>query len=137
VSGPKPKASKLLRYNPEGIPQVLREHPHWLVCGWDGKPVAMPGVGNSKTNSEDWVDFATASRIAESKPELWPYLVLTDETAFTVFDVDFKPRIRTLDKIESEDEYCERLARADRAQDHLRKLFPIRYESRSKSNAFR
>ena len=123
----------MLRYDPQGIPEAIREHPHWLVCGPDGKPVARPGVGNSKTNPEDWTDFATASRIAESEKGLWPYIVLTDETAFTIFDVDFKPRTRTTEKTESEDDYCERIGRAGRAHDRLRELFPVRYESRSKS----
>ena len=122
-----------LRYNPQGIPEAIRAHPHWLVCGPDGRPVARPGVGNSKTNPEDWTDFATVSRIAEAEKGLWPYIVLTDETAFTVFDVDCKPRTRTTEKTESEDDYSERIGRAGRAHDRLREFFPVRYESRSKS----
>lgn len=122
-------ASKYLRYDPQGIPQTLREHPCWLVCS-TRRPVRRPGVvGNSKSKPEHWADFATASRIAANEPELWPYIVLTDETAFTVFDVDFKPQREH----ETGEDYVARIARAESALDRLREMFPVRYESKSKS----
>jgi hypothetical protein len=124
-----PMATKYLPYKPEGIPQTLRDHPHWLVADCTGRPVARRGVGNSKTNPDHWTDFATASRIAESETELWPYIVLTDDSLFTVFDPDFKPRRET----ETPEQYEVRIERAGNALEHLRETVPVRYESRSKS----
>lgn len=126
---PEPKRSKLLRFDPQGIPQALRDHPHWLVCNRHGVPVARPGVGNSKASPEDWTDFATAATIATKEPGLWPYMVLTDGTPATVFDVDRKPQRET----ETTDEYTARIERAENSLQRLRELFPRRYESRSKS----
>lgn len=124
-----PKAPELLPYTPDGISQSLREHPHWLVCGRDGKPVAMPGVGNSKTNHDHCTDFTIASRIAKSGRDLYPYIVLTDDSIFTVFDVDFKPRREN----ETPAQYGARIIRAKKALKRLREMFSVRYESRSKS----
>ena len=128
-----PMSPKFLRYCPDGIPQVLRDHPHWLVADCSGRPVARPGVGNSKTNPDDWTDFATASRIAESEPGLWPYIVLTDGSLFTIFDVDRKPRRETGNNAETPAQYKARIQRAGNALERLRERFPVRYESRSKS----
>ena len=122
-------ASKYLRYDPQGITHALRVHPCWLVCDSSGRPVRRRGVGDSKTTPAHWADFATASRIAANEPELWPYIVLTDETTFTVFDVDFKPQREH----ETGEDHVERIARAESALDRLRKMFPARYESKSKS----
>jgi hypothetical protein len=122
-------SSKYLRYEPKGIPQALREHPCWLVCDSSGQPVRRRGVGDSKTKPKHWADFATVSRIAANEPELWPYIVLTDETAFTVFDVDFKPQREH----ETGEDHWARIARAESALDRLRVMFPVRYESKSKS----
>jgi len=124
-----PVDSKYLPYKPEGIPQSLRDHPYWLVADCTGRPVRRPGVGDSKTNPEHWIDFATASRIAEREPELWPYIVLTDDSFFTIFDVDFKPRRET----ETPEQYEARIQRAEDALARLREMFPERSESRSKS----
>lgn len=130
-AGCSPAAStpKFLTYNPEGIPPALRDHPHWLIANRDGKPVIRGSVGNSKTTPEHWADFATASRIAESEAELWPYIVLTDDSDLTVFDVDFKPQREE----ETATQYEERISRAEEALKRLREMFPARYESRSKS----
>jgi hypothetical protein len=129
VGASPPKRSKLLRFDPEGIPQALRDHPHWLVCNRHGVPVARPGVGNSKSNPADWTDFATAAAIATNEPGLWPYMVLTADTLFTIFDVDFKPQRET----ETADQYKTRIERARQAHRSLREVFRQRYESRSKS----
>jgi hypothetical protein len=120
---------ELLPYKPEGIPQALRDHPHWLVCNRNGKPVRRKGFGNSKTNPEHWNDFATASHVAGSEPGLWPYIVLTDDSPFTIFDPDFKPRREK----ETAEQYEARIPRAENALARLREMFPDRYESRSKS----
>jgi hypothetical protein len=120
---------KLLPYKPEGIPQALRDHPHWLVCNRSGKPVRRKGFGNSKTTPEHWNDFDTASHVAESEPGLWPYIVLTDDSPFTIFDPDFKPRREN----ETAAQYDARIQRAEDALARLREMFPVRYESRSKS----
>ena len=126
-------SSKYLPYKPEGIPQTLRDHPHWLVADCTGRPVARPGVGNSKTNPEHWTDFATASRIAESEPGLWPYIVLTNHSLFTGIDVDRKPRIETGKNAETPTQFEARIQRAEAALARLREMFPDRYEERSKS----
>lgn len=128
-----PMATKYLPYNPDGITQAIRDHPHWLVADCTGRPVARPGVGNSKTNPDHWTDFATASRIAESEPGLWPYIVLTDDSPFTILDVDYKPQVTVGKKLETDHEYLERLCRADTAHGKLQKRCPERYESISKS----
>lgn len=124
-----PMTPKFLPYKPEGIPQALRDHPHWLVADCTGKPVRRRGFGDSKTNPEHWNAFAVASQVAESEPELWPYIVLTDDSPFTIFDPDFKPRRQT----ETPAQYEARIRRAERALARLRGKFPVRYESRSKS----
>jgi hypothetical protein len=128
-----PPPTTLLPYNPQGITTELREHPHWLVCDVRGRPVKRPGIGSSKTNPKHWKDFATASRIAESESGLWPYLVLTEDSDFTIFDVDFKPRREGGRKAETLEQHQERRQRAENALDRLREDFPDRYESRSKS----
>lgn len=128
-----PMPTKYLPYKPEGIPQTLRDHPHWLVADCSGRPVTRPGVGNSKTNPDHWTDFATASRIAKSEQDLFPYIVLTAESDFTVFDVDYKPQVTVGKKVETDHEYLERLCRADTAHGKLQKRCPERYESISKS----
>lgn len=122
-------STNLLPYKPEGIPASLQKHPHWLVCDSKGKPVQRIGVGNSKSNPKDWVDFETASHLAEQEPGLWPYLVLNEETEFTIFDVDFKPKRQG----ETDLEHAARLQRAQTALDRLREWLPQRYEERSKS----
>lgn len=126
---PAPPVTPKLPYRPEGISQALREHPHWLVADCSGRPVARLGVGNSKTNPKHWTDFTTASRIAESELGLWPYIVLTDDSLFTIFDVDRKPRRDN----ETPAQYEARIQRAEAVLEHLREKFPVRYESRSKS----
>ena len=110
-----PPPTTLLTYNPQGITEELREHPHWLVCDFRGRPVKRPGIGSSKTNPKHWKDFATASRISESEPGLLPYLVLTEDSPFTVFDVDFKPRREGGRKAETLAQFQERIQRAKAA----------------------
>lgn len=124
-----PKESKYLRFDLAGIPQVLRDHPHWLVSGRSGRPVRRPGVGDSMTTPSHCADFAKVSQIVSGNPELWPYIVLTADSPFTVFDVDFKPRRES----ETPAQYEARLERAEKALGRLREHFPARYESRSKS----
>ena len=89
----------------------------------------MEGVGNSKIKSWHWTDYPTASRLAQSQADRWPYMVLTNNIPFTVFDIDFKLRRQC----ESEQDYGSRLQRAERALNRLRGFFLQRYESRSKS----
>ncbi len=127
--GPKSDVSNYLTFNPAGFPPALQDHPHWLVANSKGKPVERSDVGNSKTNPEHWTNFETASRLALSESGLWPYMVLTNETRFTVFDIDFKP----LRPEETQQAFRARIQRAAMAINRLRKAFPRRYESRSKS----
>jgi len=124
-----PKASKYLPYNPQGIPQAIRDHPHWLVANPTGRPVGTAKSGNSKTNPAHWIDFETASRLATERLESWPYMVLTDSTRITIFDVDGKPRKAH----ESAADLIERLRKRDDSLARLREWFPVRYEERSKS----
>ena len=128
-----PMTPKFLPSKPEGIPQSLREHLYWLVADCSGRPVRRPGFGDSKTNPDHWNDFATASNVAESEPGLYPYIVLTDDSLFTIFDVDFKPRRETGKDPETPAQYEARIQRAEHALELLRENFPVRYESRSKS----
>jgi hypothetical protein len=111
------------------LPPFIQNHPYWLVCNHEGRPVSKPGVGASKTNPADWCDFQSVSKHVEQDPKFWPYIVLTDKTKFTVFDVDFKPQ---KDK-ESDEEFDKRIKRAGQAHKRLREQFPTRYEAHSKS----
>ncbi|MCF7731720.1 MAG: helicase RepA family protein [Akkermansiaceae bacterium] len=97
--------------------------------------MARPGVGTSKTNPEHWTDFATAAAIAANERGLWPYMVLSDGTPFTLFDVDRKPRREARPGVAAEttEEYEARIQRAEQSLQRLREMFPRRYEARSKS----
>lgn len=120
-----------LRCLPRCLPDFLQDHPHWLVCDRTGRPVSRHGVGDSKTKPADWANFDVVSNLVEADARLWLYMVLTEDSHFTVFDIDFKPQRN--EKGETVKEYEDRIKRAEKALKKLRKLFPRRYEARSKS----
>jgi hypothetical protein len=124
-----------LRYLPFSLPAVIRESPHWLLSDHTGRPVKTDATGDSKTKPEHWADFDSISKICAVNGKLWPYIVLTETTVFTVFDVDFKPRRDDASQrdYESESDYEARIARGNAALKELRRFFPDRYEEKSKS----
>jgi hypothetical protein len=72
----------------KNVPQALQQHPHWLLCAADKRPLERDGKPGSSTNPTCWCSFDDAVAAFEAGTGEGVGVVLTSGDNLVAIDMD-------------------------------------------------